>query len=227
MSTPAFSIKAADLVRAMSRVSGAIPSRTTIPILNHVEITARDGEITIRATSMELEAMTSVESDVARPGVVTVHGQMLAAIASKMPKAGTITIDIVDSVAKLKCGRSSYDLATLPADDFPARREPDAGASKIVIDAGDIRSLIAATLDSVAIDDSMNALKGIMFSTPTKGALVAVASDRHELVRKTVSVAGGDLPPNTIIPAAAAKLMRDDEGGERGDLRHGPAPQRR
>lgn len=215
MSTPAFSIKAADLVRAMSRVSGAIPSRTTIPILNHVEITARDGEITIRATSMELEAMTSVEADVARPGVVTVHGQMLAAIASKMPKAGTITIDIVDSVAKLKCGRSSYDLATLPADDFPARREPDASAARIVIDAPSLHRIVSATINSTSTDASRIYLNGIHLTSPkTDGIIVAVATDGHELVKATAHASGSKLPPNVIVPTAAAKLIRDvaDDG---------------
>lgn len=212
---PAFSIKAADLVRAMGRVSGAIPNRTTIPILAHVEIVAGAGEISIRATSLDLEAITSVEAEVARPGSVTVHGQMLSAIASKMPKSGTIKLDCGADTAKLTCGRSSYDLATVPADDFPARRDPDKGAATTTIDAGDLKALISATLGSVSTDGGRITYTGVFLTTPKAGgSIIAVATDGHELVRATAPVSGAKLPPNIIVPSAAAKMMRDiaDDG---------------
>lgn len=215
MSHPAFSIKAADLVRAMGRVAGAIPSRATIPILMHVEIVAGAGEISIRATSLDLEAITSVAAEVTRPGSVTVHGQTLSAIASKMPKSGAITLDCAADTAKLTCGRSSYDLATLPAEDFPERRDPGKGAATITIDAADLKSLIAATLGSAGTESGRIYLCGIHLTMPKNGGtLIAVATDGHELVRATAPVSGATLPPNIIVPSAAAKMMRDiaDEG---------------
>lgn len=192
----------------MGRVTSTLPARTTIPVLAHVEVIAKDGAISIRSSSLDMEAATSIPADVSQHGTVMLHGLTLAAIAGKLPKSGTVSIAVVDGVAKLTCGRSSYDLATLPADDFPQPLRPDASkAHTITIDAGDLTDIITATIASTGTDAGRIYLHGIRVATPKAGTILAVATDGHELV-KTSAPCAGSIEPITI-PTQAAKLLKD------------------
>lgn len=107
------------LTAAMSRVGGIINKANTIPILNHVLLSARDGNLLLRATNLDMEATDAIPAEVGEPGEITVSADKLADIARNLPPESLAAFKLNGDRLAVTSGRSRFSLATLPADKFP------------------------------------------------------------------------------------------------------------
>lgn len=217
-----FTIEAGAFARALNYIKGSIPTRTTIPILQHVEIEAKGSTVTVRGTDLTMEARATVPADIDNPGLITVPGAMLATMISRLPSGGDVRMQIEDDGrASVVSGRSRYMLRTLPGDDFPAPRKMENGAARWSMAGTDLAAMLAATRTAVASGTDLSYLAGVLihYHRPDNAAshMTAVATDRHRLVRWSVDAPKGseDIPPNTVIPTEALRNIEalcDAEG---------------
>jgi DNA polymerase III subunit beta len=78
-----FTLPAGALAHAVGLVKGCVPSRTTIPILNHVLIEASIGTIAVRGTNMDMFAKATSGADVGRDGAAALPGDVLHGIVKR------------------------------------------------------------------------------------------------------------------------------------------------
>src|SRR5215472_19347498 len=81
-----------ELVQGMSQVGRAVSSRTAIQILSGILLEARDGELRLAATDMELSLRAAVPARVEGDGAVVLPGRTLVDIARLLP-AEEVTIE--------------------------------------------------------------------------------------------------------------------------------------
>ena len=74
------------LLKALGHVHRIVERRNTIPILSNVLIEARDGQLTLKSTDLDLEATESAPADVAQAGATTVPAHVIYDIVRKLPE---------------------------------------------------------------------------------------------------------------------------------------------
>ena len=74
-----------NLLNGVQIVSKAVPSKTTMPILECILIDASKGEISLTANDMELGIETIVEGDIIEPGIVAIDAKFLLEVVRKLP----------------------------------------------------------------------------------------------------------------------------------------------
>ena len=85
------SIERSALLKAMSQAQSVVERRNTIPILANVLIEAEGGEISFRATDLDIEVVYKVVGMVERAGATTVGAHTLHEIVRKLPDARPLT----------------------------------------------------------------------------------------------------------------------------------------
>ena len=81
-----------NLVKGVNIVSKAVPSKTTMPILECILIDATTDIIKLTANDMELGIDTIIEGDIIQKGVIAIDAKIFSEIVRKLPD-NEITIE--------------------------------------------------------------------------------------------------------------------------------------
>lgn len=106
---------------ALSRITGVVERKHTIPILSNVLLKAEGGSLTMRATDLEMEVMESFLAQVEDFGEISVPADKLHDIVRNADVGAQIDIKQNDEGTRVavKSGRSRFNLPALPAAGFP------------------------------------------------------------------------------------------------------------
>ncbi|MDE3174758.1 MAG: DNA polymerase III subunit beta [Pseudomonadota bacterium] len=206
------------LLKALSHIHRIVERRNTIPILSNVLIEARDGQLELKATDLDLEATEVAPADVAVAGATTVSAHIFHDIVRKLPEGAQVSLEIASDTGQLllRSGRSRFHLQCLPASDFPDLTTGEF-AHKFDLPAVELRRLIDNAQFAISTEETRYYLNGIYFHTAeSNGATVlrAVATDGHRLARIEVPAPAGSAGmPGVIAPRKAVgeilKLLED------------------
>src|ERR1700761_2186737 len=139
-------IERAALLKALGHIHRIVERRNTIPILSNVLIEARDGQLELKATDLDLEATEVAPADVAVAGATTVSAHIFHDIVRKLADGAQVSLEIVPDSGQLllRSGRSRFHLQCLPAADFPDLTTGEL-SHRFALSSGDLRKLIDNT----------------------------------------------------------------------------------
>jgi len=204
------------LLKPLQAVIGVVERRQTMPILANVLLVAKDGEVSVTATDLEVELVANADVQVDSPGEVTVPGRKLLDICRALPDDAQIAISQSGEKLSIKSGRSKFSLTTLPAAEFPTVEDISGGKS-VAVSQQVLARLLDKTHFSMAQQDVRYYLNGLLLETGGK-VLRAVATDGHRLALCEVDVDGGDAPEQqVIVPRKGVLELQRLMSGE-GDL---------
>ena len=198
-------IERAALLKALGHIHRIVERRNTIPILSNVLIEAKNGQLELKATDLDLEATEVAPADVAQAGATTVSAHIFHDIVRKLADGAQVSLEIVSDTGQmlLRSGRSRFNLQCLPASDFPDLTTGDF-AHKFDLPAVELRRLIDNAQFAISTEETRYYLNGIYFHTAEsdgKTMLRAVATDGHRLARIEVPApAGAAGMPGVIAP---------------------------
>ena len=192
-----FSVNREVLLKPLQAVIGVVERRQTMPILSNVLIIAREGQLAVTATDLEVELVAQAEIDVETGGEITVSGRKLLDICKALPEGSDIHISLSGEKLSVRAGRSKFNLATLPAAEFPVIEDIKAGQT-IAVAQEALGRLIEKTHFSMAQQDVRYYLNGMLLETSGK-YLRAVATDGHRLALCQVELDGADLEEQQVI----------------------------
>ena len=167
------------LLKPLQAVIGVVERRQTMPILSNVLLIAREGQLSVTATDLEVELVAQADVDTETGGEITVSGRKLLDICRALPEGTDISISVSGEKLSVKGGRSKFNLATLPSAEFPVVEDIKAGQS-VVVSQAVMGRLIEKTHFSMAQQDVRYYLNGMLLET-RGGFLRAVATDGHRL----------------------------------------------
>lgn len=156
-------IEQAALHKALTRIAAVVERRNTIPILGNILITADEDAVRLTATDLEMEAVATVEARVDQPGALTVSATTLSDIVRNAPVGAEISLASDPANAfrvNIAFGRSSYDLATLPAEDFPSRQH-QVWNHELQIAALDLHQVFARSVFAATTDETRYFMQGV------------------------------------------------------------------
>ncbi|HEU0220954.1 MAG TPA: DNA polymerase III subunit beta [Paracoccaceae bacterium] len=214
------SIERNALMRAMSRAQGVVERRTTIPILSNVLISAEGSQIFVRATDLDIEVVDHVPAMVEKPGAVTASAHTLYEIVRKIPEGALVELqgDPASGRLDVRAGRSHFQLATLPREDFPLMASAEY-ACQFAAKAPVLRRLFDKAKFAISTEETRYYLNGVYMHVAESGGakkLRCVATDGHRLARIDADLPeGAENAPGIIVPRKTVgelrKLLDDDE----------------
>jgi DNA polymerase-3 subunit beta len=171
------------LFKAISRVQSIIEKRSNMPILSTILLSTVDSDVHLSATDLEISLQQKLGAEIIQPGSMTISGRKLFEIV-KESKNQTIHIsEKENNWVFISDGKARYNLACLPADEYPIFVEPE-GVVTIEIEGDTLREMISKTIYAVTLDDAGFKLSGIYTEKAAKKGktfLRMVSTDGHRL----------------------------------------------
>ncbi|MDN7354265.1 DNA polymerase III subunit beta [Acetobacter senegalensis] len=208
-----FSAERATLLKALAHIQSVAEKRNTIPILANVLIHAADGQLSLKATDMEIEVVEVIPATIKREGATTAPAAVLYEIVRKLPDNVLVELDQADgdTPLQLRADRYATRLNVLSVDDFPSMGAGDLPC-RFKLNAGVLRSLIDRTRFAISTEETRYYLNGIFFHAADADGvplLRAVATDGHRLARVETDLPEGAAEmPGVIIPRKTVAELR-------------------
>jgi DNA polymerase-3 subunit beta len=201
------------LLKPLQAVIGVVERRQTMPILANVLLVAKDGQVAVTGTDLEVELVATVDVEVEGAGEITVPGRKLLDICRALPESAEVAISVSGEKLNVKSGRSRFSLMTLPAAEFPRVGDIEAGQTLSVSQAT-LAKLLDKTHFSMAQQDVRYYLNGLLLETGQKW-LRAVATDGHRLALCEVELDEQKMPEQqVIVPRKGVLELQRLIGGE-------------
>jgi len=210
------------LLKSLGRVHRVVERRNTIPILANVLIETQSGNLLLKATDLDVEAIETSSAQIEREGGVTVPAHLLYEIIRKLPDGAEIALDLKEdsNVLVVTCGRSNFRVAGLPAKDFP-QVSTGKFTHQFEMKSEDLKRLIDNTQFAISTEETRYYLSGIYFHVVTEGEEVkfrAVATDGHRLaLLETQAPVGSETMPGVIVPRKGVgelqRLVNEESDG--------------
>lgn len=218
------SINRSKLVESVNDVMKAVSSRTTIPILTGIKITAHEDEMTLTGSDSDISIKSTVPMQteeevigtVEKPGSIVLQARFFADIVKKLP-GDTVEISVDDRLtATIRSGSSEFNLNGLDPEEYP--QLPNVEEDHVyTVKADLLKHVIRQTVFAVSTSETRPVLTGVNWGI-NEGKLSCVATDSHRLASRTISVETNDDNPslsNVVIPGKSlnelAKILDDSD----------------
>ena len=207
-----FTVNKKDIAEAVSNIQRAVSTKTSIPALEGILLTAQDTTLELCAYDMELGITTVIPAQVSEPGKSVLSAKIFSDIVRRSP-AETLTIAVDEkNMATLESGYSRFTIIGIPAAEFPELpRLSD--ATQITLPANLLKSMIRQTLFAVAESDAKPIHQGSLFNLE-QGMLDVVSVDGYRLAVRSEPV---DYPDELsfVVPGKTLgeilKLLKDTD----------------
>lgn len=192
-----FRIQAEAFGAALAQLSRVVEKRSTLPILQNVLLNLSGGQLLLTGTDLETQLQHVLPVDAPIDGVITVPADRLLAIVRAWP-AFDVSVRLDEDRLRLTGGRSRFQLATLPAEQFPAF---DAGAfgEPMMMEAGPLATALDRVAYAMARQDVRYYLNGLLLLLEP-GLCRVVASDGHRLAMASFTLAYEGPERQWILP---------------------------
>ena len=187
------------LLKPLQAIAGIVEKRHTLPILSNVLIEKHGEQLKLSATDLEIEIQTRTQGDFDTSDIAfTVSAKKLIDILRAIPDQKSVTIDLDQSKATVKSGKSRFTLQTLPAQDFP-RLQVDELGSALRLPQSTLKRLLERVLYAMAQQDIRYYLNGLLLVLEGQ-QLQAIATDGHRLAFAATTVTGTHPKREVILP---------------------------
>src|SRR5688572_16246818 len=136
------------LLTELALLQGIVERRTTIPILSHLLLDARDGKLALAATDLDVSLSTFCPAEVAREGAVAVQAKKFHEIVRSLGDAELQVILDEGSSVTVKAGRSRFRIRGLEAENFPTLPKVD-GETAVEIALPVLRRMIGKVIFAI------------------------------------------------------------------------------
>lgn len=193
-----FVCKKTDILKGVNIVLKAVPSKTTMSILECILIDASAGQIKMTANDMELGIETVIEGDIREKGIIAIDAKIFSEIVRKLPD-NDVTIETDANFQMLICcekarfsiaGKSGEDFSYLP---YIEKAEP------VVVSQFSLREVIKQTIFSISDNESNKMMTGELFEI-SGNHLKVVSLDGHRVSIRNLELKGEYQPRKVIVP---------------------------
>ena len=200
------------LNKAVGIVMKAVPTRTTMSILECILIDASTNEIKFTANDMELGIETIVEGEIIEKGKVAIDAKIFSEIVRKLPD-NDITIETDDNyTSTITCEKSKFNIAGKSGDDFSYLpviiKEKSISLSQFTL-----KETINQTIFCTSPNDNNKMMTGELFEI--EGNILKVVSlDGHRISIRKIELKENYAQKKVIVPGKTLQEISKIIGGE-------------
>ncbi len=175
-----------NLLHGVNIVSKAVPSRTTMAILECILIDASTNEIKLTANDMELGIETKIEGEIAERGVIALDAKIFSEIVRKLPD-NEVTIETDASFKTIiTCEKAKFNIIGKSGEDFSYLPYIERNQS-IVLSQFTLKEVIRQTIFSIADSDNNKLMTGELFEIK-ENQLKVVSLDGHRISIRNIEL---------------------------------------
>ena len=176
----------ANLLKGVNIVSKAVPTRTTMNILECILIDASTDEIEFTANDMELGIETKIEGEIVEHGIIALDAKIFSEIVRKLPD-NEVTIETDNSFQTLiTCEKAKFNIIGKSGEDFsylPYVERMDS----IIMSQFTLKEVIRQTIFSIADNDNNKLMTGELFEI-SENQLKVVSLDGHRISIRNINL---------------------------------------
>lgn len=188
----------ANLLQGVNTVSKAVPSRTTMAILECILVDASTNEIKFTANDMELGIETIIEGEISERGVIALDAKIFSEIVRKLPDSD-VTIETNESFKTvITCEKARFNIIGKSGEDFSylpyiERNQP------IVLSQFTLKEVIRQTIFSISDSDNNKLMTGELFDIQGS-ELKVVSLDGHRISIRKIDLKDSYEPKKVVVP---------------------------
>lgn len=187
-----------NLLHGVNIVSKAVPSRTTMAILECVLIDASANEIKLTANDMELGIETKIEGEIAERGIIALDAKIFSEIVRKLPDSD-VTIETDASFKTvITCEKAKFNIIGKSGEDFSYLPYIEREHS-LLLSQFTLKEVIRQTIFSISDNDSNKLMTGELFDI-RENELKVVSLDGHRISIRKIELKESYEPHKVVVP---------------------------
>ncbi len=201
-----------NLAKGVSIVSKAVPSKTTMPILECILIDASMDVIKLTANDMELGIETKIEGEIVEHGIIALNAKIFSEIVRKLPDNDVVIETESDNQAMITCQKAKFNIAAQSGEDFSYLPVVEKENS-ITISEFTLKEVIRQTIFSIADNDTNKMMTGELFEI-NDNILRVVSLDGHRISIRKIELKDNYGSEKVIVPGKTLQEISKIIGGE-------------
>ena len=191
-------VSKSNLLRGVNTVIKAVPTRTTMAILECILIDASTNEIKLMANDLELGIETKVEGEIIERGVIALDAKFFSEVVRNLPE-NDITIETDESFKTvIKCEKSIINIIAKSGDDFSRIPYIEKNDS-IVMSQFTLKEVIKQTIFSISDNDNNKLMTGELFEI-NENQLKVVSLDGHRISIRYIELKNNYPHKKVVVP---------------------------
>ena len=206
----------ASLLKGVSIVSKAVPSRTTMPILNCILIDASANEIKLTANDMELGIETVIEGEIVERGIIALDAKFFSEIVRKLPDKDVVIESDDTFQTTITCEKAKFNIVGKSGEDFSYLPYIEKNES-ISISQFTLKDVVRQTIFSIADNDTNKLMTGELFEI-NENRLRVVSLDGHRISIRNIELKESYSPLKVVVPGKTLQEISKILTGEAEDM---------
>lgn len=187
-----------NLLNGVQIVSKAVPSKTTMSILECILVDTRNGEIKLTANDMELGIETTIDGEIVDKGMIALDAKIFLEIVRKLPD-NDITIETNDSYkTTITCEKSKFNIIGKSGEDFSFLPDIERNDS-VIISQFTLKEVIRQTIFSISDNDNNKLMTGELFEI-INNVLKVVSLDGHRISIRKIRLKNSYEDKKVVVP---------------------------
>ena len=205
-----------NLLKSVSISLKAVPSKTTMPILECILIDATSGQIKFTTNDMELGIETIVDVTIEEKGRVALNAKIFYEIIRRLPD-NDVTIKTDEKfAATITCEKAKFNIPGKSGEDFAylpliERDEP------LTISQYTLKNMIYQTIFSIAVNDNNKLMTGELFEIKDN-CLKVVSLDGHRIAIRKMPLKKDYSDRKVVVPGKTLNEISKILSGEMDDV---------
>ena len=188
----------ANLLHGVNIVSKAVPTRTTMAILECILIDASTNDIKLTANDMELGIETKIEGEIVERGIIALDAKIFSEIVRKLPDSD-VTIETDDTFkTTITCEKAKFNIIGKSGDDFSYIPFIERNES-ITMSQFTLKEVIRQTIFSIADNDTNKLMTGELFEIQENN-LKVVSLDGHRISIRNIELKNSYEAKKVVVP---------------------------
>ena len=187
-----------NLVKGVSIVSKAVPSKTTMSILECVLIDATTDIIRLTANDMELGIQTDIDGEIIERGMIAIDAKFFSEIVRKLPDSDVIIETDESLQTTIVCEKAKFNISGKPGDEFSYLPIIEKDES-IEVSQFTLKEVIRQTIFSIADSDSNKLMTGELFEIKNN-MLRVVSLDGHRISIRKIALNADVTDKKLVVP---------------------------
>ncbi|MFC1755792.1 DNA polymerase III subunit beta [Patescibacteria group bacterium] len=202
-----------NLTNGLTKVYRAVPTKSELPILSNVMISAKDNRLTLSATNLSTTIVTHVGASIETDGAITIPAKMLRDFIANL-SSDTVEALLKDDILHINSDITKSRFNGVSAQDFPDLPEEKEDLEILEFDPQTFYNAVSSVSFCASLDDSRPVFTGIYVDFDGKTMTMA-ASDGFRLSETKLTPNNKGDKFTVVIPAKTlmdvARVYTDSE----------------
>lgn len=187
-----------ELLKSVNIVMKAVPSKTTMPILQCILIDASANIIKFTSNDMELGIETIVKGSIEEKGIVALDAKIFSEIVRKLPDNDVTIVTDEKQNTTITCEKAKFNIPGQSGEDFSYLPfiEKNEG---VQISQFTLKELIRQTIFSIAVNENNKLMTGELFQI-ANNTLRVVSLDGHRISIRKIPLKNECSDKKVVVP---------------------------